>query len=144
MHCNANTIHNLLHASTFLSAIIRESIFALCTVCTILTDNVRIKDAKKLDLTTAYNKSSVQVRCMRKNGSTIDIMDHHHQHHPLAFGLFLLYDANFFLGLPTSLPPLGLYSKAIFGIRDPFIFNVFSWKETNTHTHTQVQVHTGR
>lgn len=79
--------------------------------------NVRIIDAKKLDLTIANNKSSVQIRRMRNNVSTIDIVDHHYQHRHLAFGLLQLHNAHFFLGRPTY---LGLYLKAIFGIRDPF------------------------
>jgi len=81
---------------------------------------------------------------MRNNGSTIDIMDHHYQHHHLAFGLFRIHNAHFFLGRLTS---LGLYSKPIFGIRDPFLITVFMEK-TNTQTLTsqvqlQVQVHAG-
>jgi hypothetical protein len=37
---------------------------------------------------------------MRKNGSTIDIMDHHYQHHPLAFGLFRISMPISFLDVP--------------------------------------------
>jgi len=94
--------------------------------------SVRIRDAKTLNLIIANNKSSIQIRRMRNNGSTIDIMDHHYQHHHLAVGLFRLHNAHFFLERPTS---LGLYSKPIFRIRDPFQITVFMERNKYTNTH---------
>jgi len=118
MHRNVNTIHNLLHASALLECHHQGANFCIIHgMHSINRHNVRMRYAKKLDLTIAKNKSSVQIRRMCKNSSTIDIMDHHYQHHHLAFGLFRLHNAHFFLGRPIS---LGLYSKAIYGIRDPF------------------------
>jgi len=40
-----------------------------------------------------------------------------------AFSTFRLYNAHLFLGRPTSLIHLGLYSKPIIGILDPSILS---------------------
>jgi hypothetical protein len=55
-----------------------------------------------------------------------NILDHHHPFKGYVFHLFGLHGAHLFLGRPTPLLHLGLYSKAIFGISDPSVLNKLS------------------
>jgi hypothetical protein len=61
-------------------------------------------------------------------GLPLPLFVYHHHHHPFKsknFGLFKLYNIHLFLGHPTSVLPLGLCSKVIFGIvTQPFLVNV--------------------